>query len=79
MKWQTENYQSFKHGLLAQLVERFVYTEDVRGSSPLGPTTEFTDSKFDTLAERWNTLGNEGSDKYFSNEYLSEFFVKYVY
>ena len=26
------------HGLLAQLVERFVYTEDVRGSSPLGPT-----------------------------------------
>ena len=27
-------------GLLAQLVERFVYTEDVRGSSPLEPTDD---------------------------------------
>ena len=27
-----------KRGLLAQLVERFIYTEDVRGSSPLEST-----------------------------------------
>lgn len=27
-------------GRLAQLVERFVYTEDVRGPSPLPPTTK---------------------------------------
>ena len=29
---------SSKHGRLAQLVERFVYTEDVGGSSPSSPT-----------------------------------------
>ena len=29
-------------GLLAQLVERLVYTEDVGGSSPSGPTIRMT-------------------------------------
>ena len=35
-------------GLLAQLVEHLVYTEGVRGSSPLGPTNLFC---FDSLAK----------------------------
>ena len=32
------HYDGRAHGLLAQLVERLVYTEDVGGSSPSGPT-----------------------------------------
>ena len=34
-----DNNKQFKnHGRLAQLVERFIYTEDVGGSSPPSPT-----------------------------------------
>ncbi len=32
-------YAAPRNGRLAQLVERFVYTEDVGGSSPSSPTT----------------------------------------
>ena len=35
----TGRYSPPRNGRLAQLVERFVYTEDVGGSSPSSPTT----------------------------------------
>jgi hypothetical protein len=41
MRYNQRHDLRFEIGRLAQLVERFIYTEDVRGSSPLASTFRF--------------------------------------
>ena len=54
-------------GRLAQLVERFVYTEDVGGSSPSSPTTlpvPIGDGVFrNSFHPKFNTASTQASDR----------------
>ena len=67
-------------GRLAQLVERFIYTEDVTGSSPVSPTDKNrTNAKTcsicpfltgDTGLERRSTTVRVGSQDFLARKYL---------
>src|SRR5688572_22266669 len=69
--------QVASRGRLAQLVERFLYTEDVGGSSPSSPTSLRSRSEQDCRAEAPSGKGGHCSASYGSTS--REARVTYVY